>query len=162
MLFQQRSLTPRSVANALTWVVHGSEENNAVEMRALEYAGVDRRTAWNEALSLRVFTVNFAIAMSLDNVKKKEAVLDRFYKNLMSAFGENSEIWEILQSRLGAYSEAVKTLPTSVRASSVGKTFAALCGSAESAITIDIGSAIFDNNYKLVSESIIAINIVME
>lgn len=163
MLFQQKTLTPRSVGNALIWVVQGSEENNAVEMRELENAGVDRRTAWDESLFLRAFTVHFAIVMCLRADKKREAVLNKYYRNLRSAFGDSPETWEVIQTRFRVYSEAVTTTSASgERAFSVGGAFAIFCGSSGSPLTIRVGSAIFENNYRLVSESINSINIVSE
>lgn len=157
--FFKRKVPAWEVGAALTRIVWGSEEGNAVDMRVLEGTTVDRQMAWNQMVILRVLTVDFTVAMLLEGQEKK-SVLDSYYAHLVPELADGWQTWEALQPSLRLYTEAVKIAPKDIPRS-VGQAFAKLCGEP---ISIDImyrGSLIFTGYYKQVSMFINSFTIVL-
>lgn len=159
----KEKVTPLELAEALLRFGPGPKES-AVSMMKSFPASIDREYLLDEILYLRVFTVCFAVSMTLDNTPVKEEVLNFYYGFLWKMSKESISGVEVfkkgLENRLLKYTEAVKRPHPNGPGWTVGKTFSDLCGGGMNIKVIMLGSAMFVPAYKGVSDIVKASKIV--
>ncbi len=115
----------------------------------------DTQKTRREMSSLRIFTTDFAVAMSLDSSMSRE-VLDAYYasyeKGLNEVHDEGGSIIPTLIESFFAYTKAVKTDHHLGPSYAVGATFAELCGYPMDAAVTYFGSVLFTGTLKSVSD----------
>ena len=121
----------------------------------------------DEMMFLRIFSFDFAVAMTLDD-SKRGAVLDVYYGYWKKTLNEQSPsehcdgaaVLEMLKLRLVVYTGAVKTPHELGPPYAVGKTFAELCGRPMDAIVTHWGGLLFTGTYKYVSNFVKSFKVV--
>lgn len=145
---KRKKATPREFTEALLHCVEVGPEEQKLLFEGLN-SDTERQHVLDEAVYLKIFTIDYVVHIEFGNTPEKNTILDEFYDLVetgMKDFGN----YPVLMKRLPVYEAAARERKENV-VHNMGLAFAKCCGK-KSLIVAYEGGVIFALFFKMISD----------